>query len=725
KRHVGQGAGIQTVIQAISHAVAGQHHGPHGCEPTNLASHGSEPTYLAIHGKPPTSLNLTGSLTRKGFITSKGLHNTIKVSPSFKLTRNPLLRNSCILDIASRLKKDSSSIPVVENLTKMTKQKEALMRAKSQLMSKQSTVSPHQLVSKEIEIVKSSSQAPYELAKRKRVSAFTPKQPKKPNAFKPSPAAASKRTVPNTSIPVQCGFHVRVKGRFVSEFSRHPKAQFIESNNPNFHNKLLAELRDKFKGHDLGPYGPFSKTHYPFTHLGTKKSGFDNQKFFMAHLDAHATNKQIDLILDYDDYAKSCAQGEEDESDTSSSDEESLPSINLDTQPMLQTDTTKDATTDCASPSPAPSTKPIFNNPESNVVINQAPCYQIINASLSPNPEITNNCKDRTNNQLLTKQTFDRTECNPNSCHAAACNTMIGQTLHHPVINSNTSNQPIKNNLQLAGLILKASSSSSAFSFYPGNTLMPVMLQRFPPWVTKPILNTSDLSWDRFGTTELSVILTELNASDWSEGLWHELDPNGTEPVRLLNEKVWILKAQLLDTPNIHPMAAKYSLSRNHLPFPIYRMRSYALARQFMALFCQAVSSAPRAASDLKNLSQALRVCNDPLNLLCTLILIQASKINKIPGQADPIGENPLEELRDEPTRGYFMSPAIMQLLSAFQHWICMYTNGQMIITNIQGVVPLLSKPKIIDLNPEAHWSHWSPFEARDCVIFVQELADL
>ncbi|KAI7944713.1 hypothetical protein MJO28_010408 [Puccinia striiformis f. sp. tritici] len=133
---------------------------------------------------------------------------------------------------------------------------------------------------------------------------------------------------------------------------------------------------------------------------------------------------------------------------------------------------------------------------------------------------------------------------------------------------------------------------------------------------------------------KLSVILTELNASDWSKGLWHELDPNGTDMVRLLvnykldwdqmlveNEKVWILKAQLLDTPNIHPMAAKYSLSRNHptkihLPCPIYRMRSCASARQFMALFCQAVSSAPRAASDLKNLLQALCVCNDPLNLL-------------------------------------------------------------------------------------------------------------
>ncbi|KAI7934459.1 hypothetical protein MJO28_017029 [Puccinia striiformis f. sp. tritici] len=30
KRHVSQGAGIQTAILAISHAVAGQHHGPRG-----------------------------------------------------------------------------------------------------------------------------------------------------------------------------------------------------------------------------------------------------------------------------------------------------------------------------------------------------------------------------------------------------------------------------------------------------------------------------------------------------------------------------------------------------------------------------------------------------------------------------------------------------------------------------------------------------------------------
>ncbi|POV96934.1 hypothetical protein PSTT_15357, partial [Puccinia striiformis] len=539
-----------------------------------------------------------------------------------------------------------------------------------------------------------------------KVSAFTPKQPKKPKTFKPSPAAASKSTVPNTSILVQCGFHVRVKGQFVSDFSCHPKAHFIESNNSNSHNKLLAELRDKFKGHDLDPYKPFSKIHYPFTYLGTKKSGCNNQKSFMAHLDAHKTNKRIDLSIDYNDYANSGAQVEEDESNTSSSDEESLPSINLDTQPMLQTDTTKDATTDCASPSPPSSTKPVFNNPESNVVINQALCHQIIDASLSPNPKITNNCKDRKNNQLFTKQTFDQTGSNPNNCHAAASNRMIGQTPYHPVINSNTSNQPIKNNSvdptnytsnSTTGRSYTESFDSQSFSSmfsalsfpsYPGNTLMPVMLQRFPPWVTKPILNTSDLSWDWFGTPELSVILTELNASDWSEGLWHELDPNGTDTVRLL----------------VH-----YKLNWDQILFENRK----------------AVSSALRAASDLKNLLHALCI----VDAFPVYLNPDTSEQNQQDTwQADPIGENPLEELRDGPTRVYFMeeyiagswekllhpantnhdiddrSPAIMQLLSAFQHWIYMYTNGQMIITNIQGVVPLLSKPKIVDLNPDASY---------------------
>ena len=45
--------------------------------------------------------------------------------------------------------------------------------------------------------------------------------------------------------------------------------------------------------------------------------------------------------------------------------------------------------------------------------------------------------------------------------------------------------------------------------------------------------------------------------------------------------------------------------------------------------------------------------------------------------------------------------PAIDHLMNAFQHWTYNHTKGQMIITNLQGVIPLISKPKIIDLNPK------------------------
>ncbi|KAI7933927.1 hypothetical protein MJO29_016641 [Puccinia striiformis f. sp. tritici] len=86
-------------------------------------------------------------------------------------------------------------------------------------------------------------------------------------------------------------------------------------------------------------------------------------------------------------------------------------------------------------------------------------------------------------------------------------------------------------------------------------------------------------------------------------------------------------------------------------------MRAYALACQFIALFCQAVLSALCAASDLKNLLHALCVWNDPLNLLIVdafpvYLNPDTSKQNQQDTwQADPIGENPLEELRDKPTQ--------------------------------------------------------------------------
>ena len=40
-------------------------------------------------------------------------------------------------------------------------------------------------------------------------------------------------------------------------------------------------------------------------------------------------------------------------------------------------------------------------------------------------------------------------------------------------------------------------------------------------------------------------------------------------------------------------------------------------------------------------------------------------------------------------------------LMVGFQHWTYNHTHGQIIITNLKGVAPLLSNPGITDLNPK------------------------
>jgi hypothetical protein len=136
-----------------------------------------------------------------------------------------------------------------------------------------------------------------------------------------------------------------------------------------------------------------------------------------------------------------------------------------------------------------------------------------------------------------------------------------------------------------------------------------------------------DLSWDRFGTPGLSTIFTDHNAYVWIEGFCLELDPNGLDTFcqlihyKIFNQEVLsesmtseVVKANLLNTPNIRPMAEKCILTCNHptksyLPFPIFQMRSYTLAQQFLALFQSNLLSSFTAAPDLKNLCKDLRVC--------------------------------------------------------------------------------------------------------------------
>ncbi|EFP83937.2 uncharacterized protein PGTG_09650 [Puccinia graminis f. sp. tritici CRL 75-36-700-3] len=146
-------------------------------------------------------------------------------------------------------------------------------------------------------------------------------------------------------------------------------------------------------------------------------------------------------------------------------------------------------------------------------------------------------------------------------------------------------------------------------------------------------MDMSNFSWDHFGSTNLSTLFTDQNGLGWTEGIRLELDPNGIDMFRRLvhykihkteviseSEKGRVVKADLLDTPNIHSMIVKCSTkcqhpSLSHLPFPIYQARSYAAAHQFLVLFTNSVLTSSVAASDLKNLAQNLRIAQAfPIN---------------------------------------------------------------------------------------------------------------
>ncbi|WAQ82428.1 hypothetical protein PtA15_2A745 [Puccinia triticina] len=147
-------------------------------------------------------------------------------------------------------------------------------------------------------------------------------------------------------------------------------------------------------------------------------------------------------------------------------------------------------------------------------------------------------------------------------------------------------------------------------------------------------------------------------------------------------------------------------------------MRSYAAARQFMYLFTKLILTSITATSDLKNIARDLHIVQafpkypDPQNSgqpFQNYPLIETEAIANfedkpkkiffvkeyIPGQWETFLA---PETFDTNLNNY--SPAINHLMAAFQHWTYNHTHGQLTVTNLKGVVPLMSKPKIVDLNP-------------------------
>ncbi|KAA1085092.1 hypothetical protein PGT21_001727 [Puccinia graminis f. sp. tritici] len=163
-------------------------------------------------------------------------------------------------------------------------------------------------------------------------------------------------------------------------------------------------------------------------------------------------------------------------------------------------------------------------------------------------------------------------------------------------------------------------------------------------------------------------------------------------------------------------------------------MRTYAVSRQFMALFCKVIGSS-KASSDERKLASTLRIIDGfPVHNN-----VESGKTNQSfdffqendmidgPGSGDGNGNNmsnikePLDN--EEPCQVFFFqekiegyrallpplaneygisnaSSPIDKILHAFQHWVYVTTKGQMTVTNLQGNPPLITKPKVINVNP-------------------------
>ncbi|KAI7937122.1 hypothetical protein MJO28_016021 [Puccinia striiformis f. sp. tritici] len=148
-----------------------------------------------------------------------------------------------------------------------------------------------------------------------------------------------------------------------------------------------------------------------------------------------------------------------------------------------------------------------------------------------------------------------------------------------------------------------------------------VFIRITPPWISNPILDPDDLSWDRFGTLENSLSLRG-DDSNWVDGVRYELNLDGlntTQRICLypvdyqnclkLKSTSKIISAEILNSGSVFPM-------------PNCSMRAYALARKFVAQFCQAIKSS-ECATKLKQLAKKIWVSLNQFSIMSFILLSQ------------------------------------------------------------------------------------------------------
>ncbi|EFP84315.2 AKL18 [Puccinia graminis f. sp. tritici CRL 75-36-700-3] len=491
------------------------------------------------------------------------------------------------------------------------------------------------------------SQEPYHLARRQRVTP-QPYPATRSSRLIAKKVIAGKGAIPLMNAPekvqVQCGFEMWSKGRFVAGQAVIRSASWVFHADINAHQVLLQELCQKHEGNlELITKSTEDREFFSEAHFPFCRLGTRKGSVndHESFVQFLKDNKVIDLIFDRDNFTNH------------SLDEEERLGMEEETRRYAASSSTA----------------------------------------------LTINSHDITQNfgSAVIEPEFQAVPQNPAS--AIVETTLTGS--------DNSVALPSNASMMLSPYVVAALEEEGL-----------LFIRKSPPWVSETILDPTDLRWNHFGTAQHSHWYCGLDDLGWVDGVRYQLEIDGLntsqkiclyrvdyqKPLRCKKTSK-VIRAEILDSGFAYPMVAEYSLVEKDLTRDTYMkeanytMRRYAAARQFLAIFCQEIKES-NASPAQKKMAKVLRVSHRISIPRTDDIFKDGQDDDFIPlptGLDDPanIGEELMDRPEDIPTR----------LLHAFQHWVYVKTNGQLTLTHFKGNPPLLSHPKIIDLNPEATWS--------------------
>ncbi|KAI7966970.1 hypothetical protein MJO29_000247 [Puccinia striiformis f. sp. tritici] len=564
------------------------------------------------------------------------------------------------------------------------------------------------------------SKAPYLNARAQRLAACKPYQSSRAGSVKQGRSTFPQGNVASSHFHAFCGFEMRASSKWTPNQLGVRERVPVDLTGQESLNDLLNDLQRLFKGKvelklpKVQERPLFESKHFPFCLLGTRKGGYVRDRD--ALLDHLTESKTIDLILDYDAFNEDDLDKQE-EAIIARKEARSLTTTTIighgsstDSGPAatpLVLSTTPSTTSQC--------------NP--HVPIQPAPIVSNLN------------------------------------CHTTSYAISQGSHLPPDLPPGNSRLQHISPSTDLERRYIPD------YSNYPISHPAPRGIGHIrpgpmvPPWLARPILDYDDLSWERFGTQEISGWYRGLSESSWTDGIRYDLDRNGVGMTQRLcrykldygngclnSHQGKTLPAKLYEGGRIYDMVAEFSLIERDLwtdsytTEPNYAMRTYAMARQFMFLFTN-IMGASDAGPELKFWASYLRVVDafpvhhdvserprtdvrQEWDAQRDMIPLPTPPTNRDVNRYEYGREFPddapervffMQErihdflpLLDPAAEDYFMSdgsPPPEKLLHAFQHYLYEQTNGQMTMTGFWGNPPLISRPRILDLNKKATWS--------------------